>query len=401
MRRFIRPFEMFFKHESAGGIALFLTAVLAMVLANSPVSKIYEEFFNIDMTIGIGKWSLTEPIKLWINDGLMAIFFLVVGMEIKRELTVGELSSVRGAALPIAGALGGMLVPALIFVIVNWNSGNLRGWAIPTATDIAFALGVIRLFGSRVPRCAVVFLTALAIVDDIGAVAIIAFFYTAQLNFLAFSLGLLVVSILLFMNRKKISTLSAYFLMGILLWIAFFQAGIHPTIAGVILGMAVPGRHKNPHRDSPLHRAEKILLPWVTFFILPVFALANAGIKTNLHFMQSVLVEPLSFGITGGLLIGKQLGIFIFSYFAVRLNLAKLPKGANWKHIYGTAIIGGIGFTMSVFIADLALVNGTSLALAKLSIILGSLLSGVLGSIYIYTMTRKDEKREEQFECEC
>jgi len=395
MKTFLRPFEMFFKHESAGGIALLITAVIAMVWANSPWAELYESVFDTHITIGYGKYSLTEPLRLWINDGLMAVFFFVVGLEIKRELMVGELSSLRGAALPVAGALGGMALPAFVFVLFNLGTDNIRGWAIPTATDIAFALGVIRLFGSRVPRSAVVFLTALAIVDDIGAVAIIAFVYTAKLNLLAFGLALIAGFILLLLNRLKVSSLHPYFLAGTFLWIAFFFAGIHPTIAGVVLGMLVPGKHKKPHHESPLHKAEKMLLPWVTFLIMPVFALANAGITVNLKVIAELFSTPLALGIIGGLLVGKQLGIFLFAYIAVKLKIAILPRGIGWRHIYGTAIIGGIGFTMSVFIADLALTASSNLALAKLSIILGSFLSGLFGATYILVSTRQRQKQVE------
>lgn len=400
MRRLLRPFEMFFRHESAGGIALLITAVIAMFWANSPWAGVYDAVFEMHFTIGLDQYSLTEPLRLWINDALMAIFFFVVGLEIKRELTVGELSSVRGAALPVAGALGGMTLPAIIFLLFNFGTENMRGWAIPTATDIAFALGVIRLFGSRVPRCAVIFLTALAIVDDIGAVAIIALLYTAELNMVAFYAALIVGVIIYFMNRLKISALHPYFLAGIVLWIAFFHAGIHPTIAGVALGMLIPGRHRRPHHQSPLHKAEKLLLPWVTFVIMPVFALANAGIPVNLKVINDLFSAPLALGIIGGLLIGKQLGIFLFSLAAVKLKIATLPQGSSWKDIYGTAIIGGIGFTMSVFISDLALTASTSLAMAKLSVILGSLLSGIIGVVYILVSTRNRE-RQVEIECEC
>lgn len=383
MRYIFRPFEMFFKHESAGGIALFMTAVLAMIWANSPLAGFYEKIFDTHITIGFGQFSLTEPLKLWINDGLMAVFFFAVGLEIKRELIIGELNSVRKAALPVAGALGGMLLPALIFIALNWNGDNIRGWAIPTATDIAFAMGVMRLLGSRIPRSAVVFLTALAIVDDIGAVLIIALVYTSKLNLSALAIGMLITALLLALNRFRVSALHVYFIGGIILWFAFFKSGIHPTVAGVLLGLLIPVRHRKHHRESPLHRAEKALLPWVSFFIMPVFALANAGIKTDLQLLRDIITQPLAIGIAVGLFAGKQLGITLFSFVSVKLKLASLPKGADWKHIYGTAIIGGIGFTMSLFVADLALGGSTDQSLAKLSIIVGSLLSGLVGAGYI------------------
>ncbi len=392
MKKLLRPFELFLQHESAGGIALFLTAVLAMIWANSGFSSVYEGLFDTHLTIGIDRFSLDEPLRMWINDGLMAVFFFAVGLEIKRELTEGELNSFRKAVLPVAGAFGGMLFPALIYILVNLPTGSIDGWAVPMATDIAFAMAIMRILGPRVPRSAVVFLTALAIVDDIGAVIVIAIAFTGKLNLAALGAGAALTAVLFAMNRLRVSELHVYVIAGAALWIAFFNAGIHPTIAGVILGLSIPLRHRKPRRESPLHKAEKILLPWVNFFIMPVFALANAGIKTEPQLLRNIFTQPLALGIVAGLFAGKQLGITLFSYIAVKLKLAALPGEARWKHIYGTAIAGGIGFTMSIFLADLA-VGGNQLPLAKLAIIIGSLVSGITGVLFISLLSKKGREK--------
>lgn len=383
MNRILRTFEVFFKHESAGGIALFISAALAMIWANSPAVELYEKIFNFKIGFNLGPLHLVEPVKLWINDGLMALFFYVVGLEIKRELTSGELNSLKKAALPVAGALGGMILPVLIFLVFNLGTDYLEGWAIPMATDIAFAMGIIRLFGSRVSKSVVVFLTALAIVDDLGAVIVIALFYTKGLNLYAMAIGTAIMIVLLILNQKRVSSLYPYFILGVMLWLAFFEAGIHPTIAGVILGFFTPGKHKRPGFESPLHKAENTLLPWSTFLVIPVFGLANSGIAVDLGMMREMLSNPLALGIILGLFFGKQVGIAAFAYIAVKLRLAELAAGATWRQVYGSAIMGGIGFTMSIFIADLSLNPGAELSLAKLSIIIGSLASGVMGAGFL------------------
>lgn len=383
MRNLIRPFESFFKNESAGGIALFVSAALAIVWANSPFGNVYDALFSAPVRIGIGSLGITEPLGLWINDGLMALFFYLVGLEIKRELTTGELNSFRKAALPVAGALGGMILPVILFVLFNFNTEHLKGWAIPMATDIAFAMAIIRLLGSRVSRSVIVFLTALAIVDDLGAVLVIALFYTAHINLYMLALAMLVMLVLLFMNREKVSSLSLYLLVGILLWLCLFEAGIHPTLAGVITGFFTPGKSRKPGHESPLHKAEKVLLPYVNFLVIPVFGLANSGIMINPGLIRDMITQPLALGIILGLFAGKQFGISFASYVAVRLKIAQLPENSNWRQVYGASILGGIGFTMSIFIADLALGESAYLPMAKLAIIVGSLLSSLIGAGYL------------------
>ncbi len=382
MNRLLRTFEEFFKHESAGGILLFITATLAMIWANSPAAGLYDKIFDYHIGFNLGPLHLVEPLRLWINEGLMAIFFYVVGLEIKRELSSGELDSLKKAALPVAGALGGMVIPVLIFLVFNLSTDYVSGWAIPMATDIAFAMAIIRLFRSRVSKSVVVFLTALAIVDDLGAVIVIALFYSKGINLYALAIGLVLMITLFILNHRRVSSLYPYLFIGVLLWLAFFEAGVHPTIAGVILGLFTPGKHKQPGFDSPLHKAENNFLPWSTFLVIPVFGLANSGISVDLGMLRETLSHPLAVGIVLGLFLGKQLGIALTAFLAVKLRVAELSEGATWRQIYGAAIMGSIGFTMSIFIADLSLESGTDLSIAKLSIIIGSLISGIVGAFY-------------------
>lgn len=395
MKKYLRPFEKFAQLESAGGILLFAATIFALIWANSPAAGLYSRFFETHITIGFGKWQLTEPFGLWINDGLMALFFFVVGLEIKRELISGELNSLKKAALPIAGAIGGMIVPVILFLSLNMEGEHAKGWAIPMATDIAFAMTIIRLFGSRIPRSVVVFLTALAIVDDIGAVLVIALFYTAQIHTVALAVAAVIIILLIIMCLKRVSSLWVYYALGIILWIAMFESGVHSTVAGVILGLVIPHRHKRENRGSPLHQAETQLSPFVNYLIMPLFALANAGIPVNMAILKDVFVHPLSLGIILGLFAGKQIGIALVSYLAIKAKIASMPRGAKWKHIYGASIIGGIGFTMSIFIADLALEHGANLELAKLSIILASLISGISGAVFILLTSKHRRDSEE------
>lgn len=391
---FIRPFERFIKSESVGGIVLFISAVIAMMWANSPYSGIYEQLFDYHFGVEIGDFHLVESLRLWINDGLMVIFFYLVGLEIKRELTTGELNTPQKAALPVAGALGGMMLPVFIYSFFNIGTPDIRGWAIPMATDIAFAMGIIRLFGSRVSKAVIVFLTALAIVDDLGAVVVIAIFYTSTINFYMLALASGLIVLILILNLKRVASLHVYFFLGFLLWLSLMKSGIHPTIAGVILGFLTPGKHLRAGYEPPLHRAEKMLLPWVNFLVIPVFGLANSGIKTDLNQFREVFANPMALGIILGLFLGKQVGITLFSFIAVKLKIARLSEEATWKQVYGAAIMGGIGFTMSIFIADLSMEAGNQLSLAKLAIIVGSLISAMVGAIFLLAVPAGKTQRE-------
>lgn len=375
----------FFKLEAAGGIFLFLSAVLAMLLANSSLGSYYQLLISTPLEIRVGALEIAKPLLLWINDGLMAIFFFLVGLELKRELYEGELSDKRNIILPGVGAIGGMLVPALIYLYFNSDDPvAVKGWAIPAATDIAFALGVLALLGSRVPVSIKIFLTSLAIFDDIGAILIIAFFYTSEISIAALSILALCLPILWFMNKRNIISSSPYILIGVIMWVATLKSGIHATLTGVILAMFIPMRSKeNPHY-SPLKSMEHNLHTIVAFFILPVFAFANAGINidgvTLKHIMHGVPI-----GIALGLFFGKQIGIFGLCWLFVKLKITHLPENMNWMSLYGTSLLCGIGFTMSLFISSLAFEGiGTSLLFnEKFGIILGSLISGILGYIVL------------------
>ena len=424
--QFLRPFEEFFKSQVAGGLVLLAVTVLALLLANSAWSDLYFRFWELKLTIGIPPFALSKSLSYWINDGLMAVFFFVVGLEIKREFLAGELAGARKAALPIAAALGGMLVPALFFRLVGPEGLQARGWAIPMATDIAFALGVIPLLGDRIPRALVIFLTALAIVDDLGAVLVIALFYTADLNLVALAAATGLLVILAIGNRVGIKTPNFYALFGLLLWIALLKSGIHATVAGVLIGMTIPVRPRHSHAQflaeaeklvtnyrakgtipgpflheeklgtlialehachdamSPLQRMEHEMHHWVIFGVMPIFALANAGIALDLHELATAVSHPVTLGIAFGLLLGKPLGITLFAWLAVRLGLAELPTGARWSQILGLGLLGGIGFTMSLFITNLAYEEASELvAAAKFGIFAASLLAGTLGYLLL------------------
>jgi NhaA family Na+:H+ antiporter len=382
-KRFIRPFEEFFAYEAAGGIVLIVNTILALLWVNSPFAHSYEEILSHPVTIGLGDFSLTEPVHLWINDGLMAIFFFVVGMEIKREILVGELNSLKKSALPVAAALGGMVMPAVIYLSFNAGGAGASGWGIPMATDIAFAIGALSLLGRAMPRALAVFLTALAIVDDLGAVLVIAVFYTAQISWNALASAGVILLLLFVANRAGVRYIWFYLILGIGLWLAFLKSGVHATIAGVLLGITIPLNSRGGVSESPLHKLEHALHPWVAFAIMPVFALANAGVELKWDNFGEVLADPVTLGIIAGLFIGKQAGITAFSYLTVRLGLAALPDRVTWKHVYGAGILGGIGFTMSLFIASLAFKNGGLLATAKTAIIIGSLISGIAGIVIL------------------
>ena len=375
----------FFKLESAGGIILILAATLALIFANSPLQSYYALLLDTPVEIRIGTFEIAKPLLLWINDGLMAIFFFLVGLELKRELIEGELSDKKNIILPAVGAIGGMAIPALIYVYFNWNDPDaLRGWAIPAATDIAFALGVLTLLGSRVPVSIKIFLTSLAIFDDIGAIIIIAIFYTSKLSVTSLIVASICIPLLYIINRRNPESTSLYIAIGAIMWVAMLKSGVHATLAGVILAMFIPMRSKTNIHYSPLKSMEHDLHSVVAFFVLPIFAFANAGISfTGVGIEQVSHSVPL--GIALGLFIGKQVGVFGLCWLAIKFGLTRLPKGMSWGALYGTAALCGIGFTMSLFIGSLAFEESgvNRMFDERLGIILGSLASGIIGYIVL------------------
>jgi NhaA family Na+:H+ antiporter len=374
--------RLLFPGEALGGAALIACAVVALAWANSPWASVYFGLLHTEVPVRVGGFHLELSLLHWINDLVMAVFFLVVGLEIKRELLAGELAEPRRAALPVAGALGGMLVPALIYAALNAGGAAARGWGIPMATDIAFSLGVLALLGERVPRGLTVFLTALAIVDDLGAVAVIAIFYTAQLDLGALAIAGVIGAFLLALGLRGVRRLAPYLVLAPFLWLFMFRSGVHATIAGVVLGIAVPlgvvGARAGDR--SPLERLEHALKPWVTWGVMPLFAFANAGVSLAGMTPRS-LAEPAAIGVALGLFVGKPVGIFLLSWISVRLKLASLPRGASWRQVWGVGMIAGIGFTVALFVASLSFHPGDGLEdRAKIGVLIGSLLSGVLGT---------------------
>ena len=369
----------FLRLEAAGGIVLVCTAAAAILLANSPLSWLYDGLLATPVVVQVGALELAKPLLLWINDGLMAVFFFLVGLEIKREVLEGELSSISQTALPAAGAVGGMVLPILIYLVLNLDDATaLRGWAIPAATDIAFALGVLSLAGSRVPAALKVFLLALAIMDDIGAILIIALFYAGDLSLLSLGLALIGIAGLVVLNRLGVAKLAGYILIGIAVWVCVLKSGIHATLAGVAVAFCIPLGRGRSGDESPLKTLEHALHPWVAFGILPVFAFANAGVSlSGLSFTD--LLAPVPLGIAAGLFIGKQAGVFGCVAAAVRFGWCRLPSGVTWMHLYGVALLTGIGFTMSLFIGTLAFEDAGFAAEIRIGVIIGSLLSAALG----------------------
>ncbi len=373
--------KSFLRLESAGGILLFIAAVVAIILANSSFDIYYQLFLTTSVEIHVGSFKIVKPLLLWINDGLMAVFFFLIGLELKRELVEGELSDKKKIILPGVGAIGGMAIPALIYLYFNYDDPSaVKGWAIPAATDIAFALGVLKLLGSRVPASIKIFLTSLAIFDDIGAILIIAFFYTSKISLVALIVVGLCIPVLAYMNHRNVIARSPYILIGIIMWVATLKSGVHATLAGVVLAMFIPIRCKSDPDDSPLKSLEQDLHSIVAFFVLPVFAFANAGINFSGVTLEQ-LFHGVSMGIILGLFLGKQIGVFCFCWLLVKLKVTCLPRGMNWLSLYGVAALCGIGFTMSLFIGSLAFEEtGKNLLLdERLGILLGSLASGLLG----------------------
>ena len=373
------PFKWFFQLEAASGLTLLIAAIIALIISNSNFAEVYFQVLEQYIFIGINDFGLKLSVHHWINDALMAIFFFFVTLEIKREFLQGELSNIKKALLPMIAAVGGMVVPAFFYIIINYgNNETMNGWAIPSATDIAFSLGILSLLGSRVPISLKIFLTALAIIDDLGAILIIAFFYSGDLSISYLSLLLLSFICLLILNKFGVKKFLPYFIIGIFMWFFTYKSGIHATIAGVLLATLIPHRKKD--KDfSLLIKLEHAISPYVAFIIMPLFAFANAGVSLN-GLTFSSLMLPVPFGILVGLFFGKQVGVMFFSYVSVKLKIAQMPDNSNWLNLYGVSILTGIGFTMSLFVGNLAFVENIQyIDGVKIGVLAGSLLSTLFG----------------------
>ena len=386
----VQLIQRFLKLESAGGILLLFSAAVAMLLANSPLSSQYNDFLNLPVSLQIGSFSINKTLIHWINDGFMAVFFVLVGMEVKKELFEGTLSSYRQAIFPAIAAVGGMIVPALVYWFIAKQDPSLaNGWAIPMATDIAFALGIMALLSKQVPLPLKIFLLALAIIDDLGAIVVIALFFSHELSVQALIFSGISILTLVLLNRFRVSALCAYMVVGTILWASVLKSGVHATLAGVIIGFCIPLKGKKG--EQPLHDFEHILAPWSSFVILPLFAFANAGVSFD-GIDVSMISSPLLLAIACGLIIGKPVGVFGFSYISVKLGLAKLPDGIKFKQIFAVAVLCGIGFTMSMFLASLAFDAdaGESVStLSRLGILLGSTVSATLGYLFLKQTTKR------------
>lgn len=373
----------FVHHEAAGGLVLMLAALAALIVSNSPLAWLYDGFLGTAVGVRVGPLAIDKPLLLWINDGLMAVFFFLVGLEIKRELLRGELSTLGQAALPALAAVGGMAVPAVIYVAINaGDPAALRGWAIPTATDIAFSVGVLALLGSRIPSSLRIFLLALAIIDDLGAIIIIALFYTEQLSPSSLMLAAVGAVVLWALNARGVSRPAPYVLTGIFIWVCVLKSGVHATLAGVIVALAIPAQSEAPGQPSLLEQLEESLHPWVAFAVLPLFAFANAGVSLQ-GVSLAKLLAPVPLGIALGLLLGKPIGIFGAVWLAVKGGLASRPEGASWGQVLGIGMLGGIGFTMSLFIGTLAFPDPAHAAQLRLGVLAGSLLSAAVGCLVL------------------
>lgn len=378
---FRKMMDEFLALESAGGILLVIAAILALICANSPLYDVYQRILDTRVAVIFGVLQLDKSLLHWVNDGMMAVFFMLVGLEIKREAVEGELSSRDQIILPAVAAIGGLVVPALIYLAIVGDEGNARnGWAIPTATDIAFALGVLALLGSRAPLALKVLVTAIAIIDDIAAISIIAVFYSDDLSTTSLVLSLFVFAFMMFINSRGVTRIAPYILLGVLMWIFMIKSGVHATLAGVLTALAIPLRVESDEQASPAKHLEHILHPWVAFGILPVFAFANAGVSFEGMELKS-LYDPIPLGIASGLFFGKQIGIFGVIWLMITLGLAKRPAGLSWLHIYGGSVLCGIGFTMSLFIGGLAFEHGEFYyaAAVRVGVLEGSLIAGLWG----------------------
>ncbi|NNC52343.1 MAG: Na+/H+ antiporter NhaA [Erythrobacter sp.] len=367
----------FLQKESAGGIVLIFAAALALAVANSPLASAYTGLLDIPVVAAIGSFVIDKPLLLWINDGLMAVFFFLVGLEVKREVLEGQLSSWNKASLPLIAAIGGMAIPALVFIGLNLDSPeNIRGWAIPAATDIAFALGILSLLGPRVPVALKALLLAIAVIDDIGAIAIIALFYSGELDTGMLGAAAVVFVLMLAVGRAKVQSTIPYILLAILMWAFVLKSGVHATLAGVAAALTIPLDRDSDH--GPLERMEHALHPWVAFLVIPIFGFANAGV-TLVGIDASALLDPLPLGIALGLLVGKQIGIFGFAWVAVKTGLAKLPDEVNWRQIHALSLLAAIGFTMSLFIGNLAFATPEQIDAVKLGVLSGSTIAALAG----------------------
>ena len=383
------PFKWFFKLEAASGLVLIIAAIIALILSNTNLSSFYFSILNTHILIGTKNFGLDLSILHWINDALMAIFFFIVTLEIKREFIHGELSNPKQALLPIIGAIGGMAVPALIYIIINIDNGyTLKGWAIPSATDIAFSIGILSLLGSRIPISLKVFLTALAIIDDLGAIIIIALFYSSELHYVYLLLMMISFIGLIVLNKLGVKKFLPYLIIGICLWFFTHGSGIHSTISGVLLAISIP--HRKEKKDySLLLKLEHLLSPYVAFGIMPLFALANAGVVLKGMTINSLLT-PVPLGILCGLFFGKQIGVFLFSYISVKLKFAEMPSNSNWIKFYGVGILTGIGFTMSLFVGNLAFADYTNnMDGVKIGVLAGSFLSAIVGYFMLVIVSKK------------
>jgi len=391
--------RQFLRFEAAGGIMLMFATVLALLLANSPFNAVYEGFRDIPVAIRFGALEIAKPLLLWVNDGLMAVFFFLVGLEIKREFLQGELSSADRLALPAAAAVGGMALPALVYAAINWGDDQaLNGWAIPAATDIAFALGILALLGSRAPLALKVLLTAVAVIDDLGAIVIIAIFYTDNLSLYPLYVASGLIAALFLCNLFRVGKLSVYAVLGIALWICVLKSGVHATLAGVVAAFAIPLAPRKSDGRSMLIDLEHNLHPWVAFAILPIFAFANAGVSFAGIGLHS-FVEPVKLGISLGLIIGKQVGIFAMLWLCIKFRIAPMPPGTNWGQLYGVALLCGIGFTMSLFIGGLAFEHSDFEANIRLGVITGSVVCAVLGAgVILFSPTPKDAGHTERLD---
>ncbi len=384
------------KKEVTAGLVLLLAAVSALVVANSPLQDLYARTLATHIQLGVRPLALSKEVVHWVNDGLMVVFFFLVGLEIKREALRGALSNPKAAMLPIVGALGGMAFPAVIYSAVNWdNSVALRGWAIPAATDIAFAVGVMAMLGKRVPPTLKVFLLALAIIDDLGAIIIIAFFYTADLSLSALSLAAAGVAVLALLNHLNVMRVLPYLIVGAFVWICVLESGVHATLAGVATALAIPLTGKNKGEEGPLHALEQALSPWVSFLILPIFAFANAGLSLG-DLSAEDMLSPIPVGIALGLFLGKPLGIYTAVRLALASGLGAMPYGASQIQLFGTAILGGIGFTMSLFIGMLAFPSVEASAEVRLGVLAGSIFSALVGYIVLATSSADKRSRRQK-----
>ncbi|MYM56539.1 Na+/H+ antiporter NhaA [Thalassovita mangrovi] len=382
----LRTIDRFFRHEASGGILLMLSAVAALIVANSSLSGFYDSFLSAKLAVTLNGEGLAKPLILWINDGLMAVFFFLIGLELKREMLEGKLKNPKDVMLPGLAAVGGMAVPALIYAALNWGEPSLPGWAIPAATDIAFALGILALMGSRAPASLKVFLLTLAILDDLGAIVIIALFYTAELKVDYLFLALLPLGAMIWLNIKQTHRVAPMILLGIILWVFVLKSGVHATLAGVITAFFIPLTDK--WGKSPLHALENGLGPYVLYLIVPIFAFANAGVVLT-GITLADFAAPLPMGIALGLIAGKQIGVFGVTWFLVKSGLARMPAGANWVHIYGIACLAGIGFTMSLFIGGLSFSDAAMMNQVRLGVLTGSLISAVLGYAALSAANRR------------